>query len=216
VPFWKRKPLTRAEALAKADRARAHGRLRAAVAGYRQVLEEHGPDDAVVQTKLAPLLARIHDVDGALESFHSAAEAHLKAGFLDRALSVYTQAREAFPLEPDFHSEIARIHLVRGRSADAVLALVEGGQALASELPVDAAELLQCALSLQPDHLEATLLLAKLLRGDGYRAEALGMLRRLEPGVRGKARRSVRRAIFLTAPGARTALSWLRAVFAAE
>jgi tetratricopeptide (TPR) repeat protein len=212
VAFWSRKPKTRAELVAAADRARAKGRVKAAVAGYRKVLEQHGHDDPHVHGKLAPLLARLEDDAGALASFRSAADGHLKAGFLDRALSVYVQASGTFPLEPDFHSEAARIHLVRGRRADAALSLVQGGRALGRTRRGDAIEMLRGALGLSPGHLEATLAIAPLLRVEGRRDEARGLLQAVEPGLRGAPLRRVRWALFRLCPGFRTGWRWLRAL----
>lgn len=210
VLFWKRKPKTRAELLAAADRARANGRIKAAVAGYRKVLAEHG-DDPHVHGKLAPLLARLEDVAGALASFRLAAEGHLGAGFLDRALSVYGQGRGFFPLEAEFHSEAARIHLVRGRRADAAIVLTEGGRALGRTQRADAIEMLRGALGIQPGDLEATLALVPLLRGEGRRDEARRLLEDVELGLRGTSRRRVRWQILRTAPGFRSFFRWLAA-----
>ena len=212
VQLWKRKEKTRGELVAAADRARAKGRLRAAVQGYRRVLAEHGADDPHVNGKLAPLLARLKDATGALSSFRLAAEGHLRAGFHDRAMAVYSQAREAFPLEPEFHSELARIHLVRGRRADAAIVLARGGRALGRTQRARAIEMLRGALGLQPGHLDATLFLAPLLRLEDKRGEALELLRNLEPELRGAPLRRVRWQIFRTAPGLRTAWRWTAAL----
>jgi tetratricopeptide (TPR) repeat protein len=210
VPFWTRKPKTRSELVAAADGARAKGRLKAAVAGYRKVLAEHGPGDPHVHGKLAPLLARLEDGDGARASFRCAAEGHLQSGFLDRALAVYVQASGTFPLEPDFHSEAARIHLVRGRRADAAIVLATGGRALGRARRGEAIEMLRGALVIHPGQLEATLALAPLLREEGRRAEARQLLESVLPGLRGAALRRVRWAIFRVAPGFRTGWRWLR------
>jgi len=212
VAFWSRKPKTRAELVAAADRARAKGRVRTAVAGYRKVLAEHGHDDPHVHGKLAPLLARLDEDAAALASFRSAADGHLKAGFLDRALSVYVQASGAFPLEPDFHSEAARIHLVRGRRAEAALTLVQGGRALGRTRRGDAIEMLRGALGLSPGQVEGTLALAPLLRLEGRRDEARALLQGVEPGLRGAPLRHVRWALFRIAPGLRTGWRFVRAL----
>jgi tetratricopeptide (TPR) repeat protein len=212
VPLWKRKPRTRTELVAAADRARAKGRLAAAAAGYRRVLVEHDASDPHVHCKLAPVLTRLGDDAGALSSFRLAAEGHVRAGFVDRALAVYAQAREVFPLESDFHTEAARIHLARGRRADAAIALVRGGRALARARRADAIEMLRGAMSLQPGHVEATLALAPLLRREDRRGEALELLRAIEPGVRGAALRRVRWQILRASPGLRTAWRWIAAV----
>ncbi|MFL5271773.1 MAG: tetratricopeptide repeat protein [Anaeromyxobacteraceae bacterium] len=208
--LFRRRAQTRGERLAAADLARAHGRLRRAVAGYRRVLAEHG-DDPHVHGRLAPLLARLDDAEGARASFRTAALGHARAGFLDRALAVYVQARAQFPLEADFHAEAARIHLLRGRRADAALALARGGRALGRTQRADAIEMLRGALALHPTHLDATLALAPLLCRDGRRDEALELLGGLEPDVAGRALRRVRGALFRAAPSPGAAWRWLSA-----
>lgn len=211
MAFWSRRPATRADLLAAADRDRARGRVKAAVATYRRVLLDHG-DDALVRGKLAPLLAYLDEDDEAVDSFRRAAEGHLAAGFLDRALAVYTQARAAFPLEAEFHSEAARIHLLRGRRADGAIVLAEGGQALGRTRRTDAIEMLRGALGIQPGHLPATLTLARLLRQDGQRDEARRLLEGVEGAARGAWLRRVRWALFRTEPGLHTGWRWLRSL----
>lgn len=204
VPFWKRAPQTRTEIIAAGDRARARGRSSAAAAAYRKALAEHGPDPRV-HGKLAPVLVELGDVAGATASFRSAAEGHLASGFLDRALAVYAQARRALPLEAEFHSEAARIHLLRGRRVEAAAALVQGGRVLGRKDPVAGAELLRGALLIQPSNVEAVLAIAPLLRRQRRAAEALELLERVERDARGRALRRVRWQIFRVAPGFRTA-----------
>jgi tetratricopeptide (TPR) repeat protein len=208
--LWRRAPKTRNEFVAAGDRARARGRLDAAAAAYRRALAEHGPDPRV-HGKLAPVLLLLHDRAGAAASFRSAAEGHLESGFVDRALAVYRQARQALPLEPEFHSEAARIHLLRGRRAEAAAALAQGGRALARRDPAAATELLRGALALQPSNLEVVVALAPLLRRQGGSAEALALLAPLEREARGPELRRVRWAIFRVAPGLRTGWRWLAA-----
>ena len=206
--LFKQAPRSRAEIVSAADDARAKGRLKAAAEGYRRALAEHDPADPHVNGKLAPLLARLGDADGARASFLRAAEGHARAGFDDRALAVCTQARDAFPLEPHFHREAARLHLVRGRRADAAIALARGGQALARERPADAIGLLRGALALEPGDFETSLLAASLLRRAGRRGEALALLAGIAPGLRGARLRRVRWQVLRAAPGIRAALRW--------
>lgn len=196
------------------DRARARGRLEAAAAAYQRALAEHGPDPRV-HGKLAPVLVLLKDRAGAAASFRSAAEGHLAAGFLDRALAVYVQARQALPLDAEFHSEAARIHLLRGRRADAAAALARGGRTLGRSDPAAATEMLRGALALQPANLDAVLALAPLLRRERRVAEALALLAEVEPGARGRALRRVRWATFRLAPGVRAGWRFLAACVAA-
>ena len=78
MALFRRKPKTRSELVAEADRARVRGKLDAAAAGYRRALESD-PADASVHVKLAPVLARLGDAEGAARSFRAAAQKHLDA-----------------------------------------------------------------------------------------------------------------------------------------
>jgi tetratricopeptide (TPR) repeat protein len=196
VPFWRRKPYSRTETLAAADKARATGRARKAVALYRKVLA-NDPSDATVHGKIAPLLAQIRKERGAaLASFELAAQGHLKAGFSDRALAMTVQAASYFPEEASLWEEIARLHMIRARRADAVNALIDGGNAIGrTRFRAGGLRLLRKALEIEPWHLQATLALARLLAKEQEREEALALLEDLSERVRGKGRRRVRRAV---------------------
>lgn len=196
MPFWRRKPYSRTETLAAADEARAAGRARRAVALYRKVLA-NDPSDATVHGKIAPLLAQSKKERGqALASFELAAQGHLKAGFSDRALAMTVQAASYFPEEASLWEEIARLHMIRARRADAVNALIDGGNAIGrTRFRAGGLRLLRKALEIEPWHLQATLALARLLAKEQEKEEALALLEDLSDRVRGKGRRRVRRAI---------------------
>jgi tetratricopeptide (TPR) repeat protein len=211
VPFWRKKPYDRSQTLAEAEKARGQGRTARAIKLYRAVLAKE-PNDAVVHGKIAPLLARRKKLRGeALASFRLAAQGQLKAGFTDRAIALYVQAAAFFPLETELWEEIARLDQVRGRRADAIEALMEGAGHLGKTRPTrpEGARLLRKALEMEPWHLEATLLLARLLAKDREKEEALALLEDLAGRVRGKGRRRVRRAIFRISPTPANAWRWL-------
>jgi tetratricopeptide (TPR) repeat protein len=207
--FSRKKPRTRIELVAAADRARARGRVRAAVAWYRAALAED-PEDPSVNVKLAPLLARLGDEAGGVACFRTAARIHLARGFTDRAAGVNAAAAAVFPLDPGFRLELARLNLLRGRRADAVGALVDGGRALArGRIDGAAAALLRQALQLEPWHAEAILALAPVLARSGSLAEAWGLLLGLDDRVPPGERRRVRWAAVKIWPGPRTLWRWL-------
>lgn len=208
MPLFRRGPRTRLEIIAAADRARARGRLRKAVAGYREALRTD-PEDPSLNVKLAPLLARLGEASEGARCFRVAAERHLRAGFTDRAAAVCATAAQVFPLEPAFRTELARLHALRGRRVDAVDALVDGGRALATarQRPA-AASLLRRALELDPLHLDARLALAPIVAAQGERAEALAMLRALEGHARGGDLRRVRWAALRLSPSLPALWRW--------
>ncbi len=156
---WSKRPSTRVELIAVADVARARGRRKQAIAGYRRVLETN-PMDLTVHAKLAPLLAASGDRDGALVSFRTAADGQAKAGFHERALSLFIQAAEHYPDEEPLWPEIARLHLQRGRRAEAVASLTDGAWRLYLARRLAQAErVLRLALQFEPYDGDATAIL---------------------------------------------------------
>ncbi|HSD22047.1 MAG TPA: tetratricopeptide repeat protein [Anaeromyxobacter sp.] len=214
VPLLRRRPRTRTEIVAAADRARARGRIRKAVAGYREALAAD-PEDASLNVKIAPLLARLGEGAEGARCFRRAAERHLAAGFTDRAAAVCANAAGVFPLDPGFRRELARLHALRGRRADAVGALVDGGRVLAAARQRAAAtSLLRAALELEPLHVEARLALAPILAAEGEREQARALLRALEGQTRGRDLRRVRWAAFRLSPSPGALWRWVTASFA--
>jgi Tfp pilus assembly protein PilF len=209
VKLFSPKPKTRAEIVAAADRARARGSVRKAVAGYRKALETD-PTDAAVNVKLAPLLAKLGDADGGARAFRTAAKRHLDAGFADRAAAVNLAASAVFPLDSDFRLEVARLNVARGRRQDAVAALLEGGRAQArARRPDVAGSLLSRALEIEPWHLECCLALVPLLARNGETRAARELVDGLLSRYRGKARRRVRRLAFRLWPSPATFWRWI-------
>jgi Tfp pilus assembly protein PilF len=211
VGLFSRPPRTRSEIVAAADRARSRGRLRKAVAGYREALASD-PDDPSVNVKLGPLLARLGDEEGGAACFRAAARRHLAQGFTDRAAGVNAAASAAFPLDSGFRLELARLNVLRGRRLDAVGALVDGGRALVrARRPDAAAPLLARALEIEPWHLDAALALVPVLARRGRAAEARQLVAGLEGRHGGRSRRRIRWVAFRTWPGPRTFWRWLLA-----
>jgi tetratricopeptide (TPR) repeat protein len=208
---WSGRPFDRREVLAEADQARASGRRRQAIAGYRRVLEQH-PEDLTVHARVAPLLAASGDRDGSLRSFRTAAEGQSKAGYHERSLSLLIQAAEHFPDEEPLWPEIARLHLQRGRRAEAVAALTGGGWRLylSRQYPV-AERVLRLALELGPDDADAVAILARTLRRAGRRPEAIELLEKLAARASGRRLAAVRRLLFQIQPTPGRLWSWLRA-----
>jgi tetratricopeptide (TPR) repeat protein len=216
VPLFRKPPRTRAEIVANADRARARGRLKRAAAGYREALAQD-PDDSAVNLKLAPVLARLGEADESARCFRRAAEKHLAAGFTDRAAAVCVTATGALPLDAGLRLEVARLNVLRGRKADAVAALLDGGRALSRARRRPAAvSLLRRALEILPLHLEAGLALAPLLAAEGSLDEARALVAALEETARGRALRRVRWVAFRLGPSPRALWRWAASAIAGE
>jgi Tfp pilus assembly protein PilF len=207
--FAAKKPPTRSERVAAADRARARGSVRKAVEGYRKALEED-PTDPAVNVKLGPLLARLGEAEAGARCFRTAAKRHLDAGFQDRAAAVNVAASEVFPLDPEFRLEVARLNVARGRRQDAVAALLDGGRRQArARRPDVAGRLLSRALEIEPWHLETCLALVPLLARNGQGPAARELVEGLLARQRGPARRRVRRLAFRLWPSPATLWRWL-------
>jgi len=211
VPLFRKKPRTRADVVAAADKARGRGRAKKAAALYQEALRTD-PDDPVVNARLGQVLARLGDDEGGALAFRRATAAHLKGGFIDRAAAVTASAAASFPLDPVFRLEGARLNLLRGRPADAVQGLVEGGRTLGRARRWGAAiPLLRRALELEKHHLEATLALAPALAKVGQKGEALALLGAQERYVSGRALTRVRWAVVRLRPTPRALWRWLTA-----
>jgi tetratricopeptide (TPR) repeat protein len=208
---WSKPPSTRVELIAVADVARARGRRKQAIAGYRRVLEAN-PQDLNVHAKLAPLLAAAGDRDGALASFRTAADGQAKAGFHERALSLFIQAADHYPDEETLWPEIARLHLQRGRRAEAVANLTEGGwRLLLARRPQLAEWVLRLALQFEPYDGDANAILARVLRKLGRRDEAVAALEGVAARTRGRRLRAVRGLVFRIHPTPAHFWAWMRA-----
>ena len=83
MALFPRKPRTRSEVVAAADKARARGRARKAAAGYLEALRSD-PSDPSINVKLGPLLAKLGDPEGGARCFRVAAKNHVERGFTDR------------------------------------------------------------------------------------------------------------------------------------
>ena len=206
--FWS-KPYNRSTALDTAEKAKARGRIRKAVKWYRKVLEKE-PTDPGVHFKVAPLLARLRKDTDSRASFDMAADGFLAQGFSPKAIAVWTLAAQTFPEHVQYWERIANEQVIRGKRADAVLALLSGRRQLKKKRQRHlAATLLRQVLELEPGNVGATLDLAGLLRLDGSREEAKGLLKSALLRVgRGPLRRKVRFAQFRLEPTFRGALDW--------
>ena len=204
-----KKRLDRTELLAQADRCRARGRRARAITLY-QLLLKQDPGDLVVHGKLAPLLVADGRQVEAMASFRAAAAGHTAAGFANRGIAVLKQAAEVLPEDESLWTEVANLHLQRGRRGDAVSALTEAGERLLrTRFRPIGGKLLRRALELDPWNVKATMLLARTLTRERRAAEAVALLDGLARRVGGKARRQARGLSFRLRPSPARLWRWL-------
>jgi tetratricopeptide (TPR) repeat protein len=197
--------------LAAAAKAEKKGDLEQALAEYRKVLRWE-PENAVLQVKAATLLAHTSHLDEAWNAFRAAAAQHVKDGFFEKAISVYTQAAGFFPKKFEIWESLADLYMKRGRKPDALKALLEGRRHLPElEYHRQATQLLRKACEIEPWHYVATYELARLLARAGGREEARHLLLGLATRNHGRELRRARAALFRLTPTPGAAWRWLRA-----
>lgn len=214
--FTRNKSYDRFDILAAAEKARSKGRHRKAIAEYRKVLDVD-PDDYAIHAKVAPLLAERKRFDEAWSSFVAAGEGYRQQGYVNQAVSIYTQAARYLPRKREVWETIARLQEERGLPADGVKALLDGYRYFrGSDDQQDAIQLLRLACNIQPWHFEATFTLAKVLIRAGNKADAQELLDELAERVQGRNRRRARAALFWMSPSIGAALRWVGAAITAR
>jgi tetratricopeptide (TPR) repeat protein len=211
--FGSKEPKTRSEIIAEADQARAKGKLKKAIAGYRKALELE-PKDPVVHGKLAPLLARSKQPEAALESFRTAAQGHLDKGFADKALAVYVQAADVFPLQVSLWQQMAQLHVSKGKRVEAVKTLLRGRFHFRRKADRPGAiTLLREVLALDPTLFEVKLDLGLQLARENQKSEAMELLNPMLLDVRDRRQlRRLRWTLLRVSPSMGAWGRWLRAL----
>jgi len=201
--------------LDSAARALAKGRIQKAVELYRWVLSVE-PHNTQLHQKIAPLLARTGQCFDAWTSFHAAARGHLRDKDFDKALAVYRVAARHLPHRIEAWQCIARLASQRGRSADAVEALLEGRRHFRFHSQrQEAVALLRRAHELAPERPEIALDLARMLARTRQQGEAYMLLEGLASRSRGRTLRSVRGTQWRIWPTLRHTWWWIRDAWAA-
>ncbi|MCE9667051.1 tetratricopeptide repeat protein [Myxococcus stipitatus] len=213
MAFWNRQAVyDRTQVLEAAEKARGRRRIGKAISEYKKILAVD-PDDAHVNSRVAPLLFKKGLKDEAARAFSRAARVFSEKGFADKALAMYVQAATHFPLDDKLWSQAAGISSERGRRGDAVKYLMQGASHLARPKGYrqQAVVLLERALELDPHHLGATLALARVLGRMGRKKDGLARLENLASQLGGPALKQVRAAQFRLSPTPASLWRWLTA-----
>lgn len=201
----------RHQILSEAARARAAGRRHKAIGLYRWVLAVE-PRNAEVHLRLAPLLAETGQAFDAWLSYRSAARAHARAGYRDRALVVYREAARLLPREVRVWEALSRLCAEDEQPDQAVEVLLEGSRRFRGRWDrAQSIHLLRQARELQPWGFEICLELARQLALADQLREAELLLQGLAVRVSGLRLRQVRSIQFLSRPALRTLWRWIQA-----
>ena len=208
--FGKAAPFDRDATLRLAEDFRGKKKPKKAIAELRKVLAVD-PKDAIAHSKLGPLLISAGQPVAALESFRIAADDLDARGFCDKALSLWLQIAQTKVSDLDAWEKVTQFHVTRGRKADGVKVMVHAAAVpVGNEGRPRAIRLLENALLFEPQHLEAILSLAPMLKKEKRGPDARALLENALKFVSGASARRVKRKLFGLFPGFRTFWSWLR------
>lgn len=182
----------RTRLLDEANRARARGRRRRAIALLRQV-HESDPGDAEVAVRLAELLAGEGEHFEAWNLFRGAGKAMLRERQATRSLAIFREATRCLPFEFETWRITAELERKLGRIEDAELTLREARRQFRSRFDrAQAIELLRAIRELSPWDVEVVLDLARLYAQTDQAGRALRVLDALAARSEGEALRRVR------------------------
>ena len=204
----------RTKVLRDASRAQAKGRIKKAIALYRQILMVES-NNAELHAKVAPLLARTGQYFDAWRSFRTAARNLVRIDRLDHALGTYREALRYLPHEIDAWLAVADIEVKLGRGRDAVKTLRQGRRHFrARHLRPQAICLLRSARTIDPLNGETVIDLARLLAKAKQRDEAELILNELASRSRGRLLRRIRAVQWRMTRTLENTWLWMRAAVA--
>jgi tetratricopeptide (TPR) repeat protein len=201
--------------LAEAERARAKGRRRRAIALYRRVLAVE-PRNLQLNARLAPLLAQTRQYFDAWQSFRWVAAAHMSNKQAGEALAVYRQAVRCLPRQIEAWQGVAEIERRQGRLEQAREALLRGRRQFRRRRDrPEAIALLRAAREIEPWDADTVLDLARLLARSRQAPEAQWLLEQFVTRSSGRQLQQVRGLQWRIEPSLRHTWYWLRAAVAA-
>ena len=166
----------------------------------------------MAHARLGPLLVSTGEAKAAVPSLRIAARDLEAKGFADKAVSLHMQLAAIDPGDLWAWETASRLHVSRGRTADAVKVLALGASRQGgADGRAKAIKLLRDALALSGDDSELLLALARRLRQAGETVEARALIERALERTEGPARKRARWTAFVLFPGLGTLWRWLRA-----
>jgi len=217
VPLYSRKvAYDRTRILVAADRARAKGRRRKAIALYRRVLMVE-PGDPDLHARIAPLLARSGQPFDAWNSFRTAASAYLRGRQMEQVLAVYKEATRSLPMQIETWRHVAKLQRKIGRNRQAMETLLEARRHFRGRRHrAEAIYLLRRVRDIDAWHVDTVIDLSKLLARSRQRVEAESLLTQLAERLEGRPLRRVRACHWWISPTLQNSWLWMRALFSSE
>lgn len=199
--------------LDEANRLRARGRVRRAVALLRLVLEAD-PRDVDVAFRLAELLAADGQHFEAWSLFRGAGRAMLREGHHARSLAIFREATRCLPFEFEAWRITAELERKLGREEDAQLTLLEGRRQFRSRFEhAQAIAMLELVRQIDPWDHEVVMDLARLYAASDQPGRALRLLEGLAVHSEGRALREVRWAQWRISRAFHHLRLWARVAF---
>ena len=212
MTLFGRKHYDRNRIMADAVRAVKANKPKRAAALYGEVLAAE-PNNCEIHRKIAPLLGQTGQAAAAWQSYKHSVEALVRNKQLDEAVSVLHEASEYSPRQAGVWATLASVEHSRGRTPQALKALMDGRALLTRRKDLAGAVLLlERARKLRPDDFDIGFDLAHSLARLGKRKQAHGLLERLAgQAPDGTQLRRVRARQFRLRPTPLAAWRWLRA-----
>ncbi len=163
----------RQKAIRSAERLVGRGRLQAAIAEYRKVLQDH-PNDTSTLNRVGDLYARLDRPDEAIGLFKQAARHFGREGFFVKAIAIYKKIIRLDPTQFEVYESLADLYRRQGLISEARTQYqVVADYHLKHEDLKSAAGIYRKLAELEPDNPSHSWRLADLLGRLGRPAEAL-------------------------------------------
>ena len=108
----------KAKAMRNAERFVAQGKIRAAIAEYRTVVD-NDPRDIATLNMLGDLLAKNSEKRDAVTCYMQVAEHYNKQGFAQKAIAIYNKISRIQPDSIEVSAKLAELHKVKGSLSEA-------------------------------------------------------------------------------------------------
>lgn len=156
-----------------AERLVAKGRLQAAIAEYRKVLDKN-PDDTNTLNRVGDLYARLNKIDDAVDLFRQIAEYYTQDGFLVKAIAIYKKILRLDSSQLPVYDALAVLYRHQGliSEARAQYRVLAEDQRARGDLD-GARELHQKLLEFEPDGLGNMTVLVEIFEQQGEVEAAL-------------------------------------------